>query len=134
LHRDTIVIVHRDTVVMKGGIAEAVPAVAAAPVVEEKQAASAANPEIREFDLEENFEVKEQAVVAYGQSLSQLARKYYNNTFCWAFIWLANRNVAPDPNLILPKDPLVIPVLTPEQKTITKEEAKAIAAKYRNKK
>jgi hypothetical protein len=130
MHKDTIVIVHHDTVVMKVA-ADAVPLVAATPVVEEEPAA---NPEIREFELEENFAVKEEAVVAYGQSLSQLARKYYNNTFCWAFIWLANRNVAPDPNLILPKDPLVIPVLTPEQKSITKEEAKAIAAKYRNKK
>lgn len=130
MHRDTIVIVHHDTVVMKVA-ADAVPLVAAAPVVEEKPVEQ---PEIREFELEENFAVKEEAVVAYGQSLSQLARKYYNNTFCWAFIWLANRNVAPDPNLILPKDPLVIPVLTPEQKSITKEEAKAIAAKYRNQK
>ena len=128
MHKDTVVIIRRDTIVMKAA-AEVVPVVASAPVVEEKPAE-----EVREFELEENYEVKAEAVVAYGQSLSQLARKYYNNTFCWAFIWLANRNVAPDPNLILPKDPLVIPVLTEEQKSITKEEAKAIAAKYRNQK
>lgn len=131
IHKDTVVILRRDTVVMQN-TSDAVPVVVAAPVVEEKPVKVADNG-IREFELEENYVVMEDAVVAYGQSLSQLARKYYNNTFCWAFIWLANRNVAPDPNLILPKDPLKIPVLTAEQKSITKEEAKAIAAKYRNK-
>ena len=71
------------------------------------------------------------AVVVEGQSLSQLSRKYYKNTFCWVYLWLANRSVAPDPNLILPKCVLKVPKLNDCQKSITKQEAKDMAARYR---
>ena len=83
------------------------------------------------LQLEEEWTQKDETKVVEGQSLSQLARRYYRNTFCWVYLWLANRSVAPDPNLILPKCQIKVPALTAEQKTITKEEAKAIAAKYR---
>lgn len=146
-HKDTIVIVHRDTIVMTDKrdmvtttvIEKQAPA-AATTTVEPAQKASTAptqpgevmTAERREvLELQEDWTAKDEAHVVEGQSLSQLARKYYKNTFCWVYLWLANRTVAPDPNLILPKCQLKVPAITAEQRTITKEEAKALAAQYR---
>lgn len=136
-HKDTVVIIHRDTVVMTDK-REQIVTVAPTAVVEPKaQAQPLAEGEVmteerhQELKLQEDWAPKAEAQVVEGQSLSQLARRYYRNTFCWVYIWLANRSVAPDPNLILPSCQLQIPVLTDEQKSITKEEAKALAAKAR---
>lgn len=146
-HKDTIVIVHRDTVVIAEKRDQIVSAVveqqtpaAATPAVAPAQRPATAptlpgeqmTEERREvLHLEEDWTQKDETKVVEGQSLSQLARRYYHNTFCWVYLWLANRSVAPDPNLILPKCQIKVPALTADQKTITKEEAKAIAAKYR---
>ena len=146
-HKDTIVIVHRDTIVMAEKRDQVAPVVvekpapvATTPAVEPapKSATAPTQPgevmtaERREvLELHEDWKQKDEAHVVEGQSLSQLARKYYKNTFCWVYLWLANRSVAPDPNLILPKCQLKVPAITAEQRTITKEEAKALAAKYR---
>ena len=119
-HKDTVVVIHRDTVVM--GVASE------APVVEQP----APQPQGRcDLELYPGWEEEAVAVVVEGQSLSQLARKYYNNTFCWVYLWIANRSKTPDPNLILPKCELKVPQLTEScQKTITKQEAKDMFGRY----
>ena len=121
-HRDTIVVIHRDTVVM----GEKQPTEAPAPVVTEQKTDGRCD-----LELYPGWESEAVAVVVEGQSLSRLARKYYNNTFCWVYLWLANRSVAPDPNLILPKCVLKVPKLNDCQLSITKQEAKDMAARYR---
>ena len=119
-HRDTIVVIQRDTVVMAEKKEEA-----PAPVVAPKPAGRC------DLEFYPGWESEAVAVVVEGQSLSQLARKYYKNTFCWVYLWLANRSVAHDPNLILPKCVLKVPKLNDCQKSITKQEAKDMAAHYR---
>lgn len=135
---DTLVIVHRDTIVMIHH--DTVFALGQSEMAQVEQPAQQIEPiiihdtltRIERLDVVENeLVIKSDTRVVYGQSLSQLARKHYNNTFCWVYLWLANRKVAPDPNLILVNEQILVPVLTEEQKTITKEEAKLIAAMHR---
>ena len=122
-HRDTIVIIQRDTIV-----AGNVPAEEPVQIVEQPKPAT--DPCV-DKELYPGWESEAIAVVVEGQSLSRLARKYYNNTFCWVYLWIANRNVAPDPNLILPKCVLKVPKLNDCQLKITKQEAKDMSARYR---
>lgn len=56
-------------------------------------------------------------------TLSKLARKYYRNTYCWVFIYEANREFIPNPNAIEVGTELQIPELTDEQLRITKDQA-----------
>ena len=121
-HRDTIVVIHRDTIV-SGGVQEA-----PAPKVEPAQPKQEGRCDLT---LHPGWESEATAVVVEGQSLSRLARKYYKNTFCWVYLWIANRSVAPDPNLILPKCELKVPKLNACQLSITKQEAKDMCASYR---
>lgn len=140
-HKDTVVIIHRDTVVLTDKREQIAPSTVApsttAPVVKEQPKLAPGEIMVlseerhEELKLQEDWAPKAQPTVVEGQSLSQLARKYYHNTFCWVYIWLANRSVAPDPNLILPAVQLQIPVLNDQQKAITKEEARAVAARAR---
>lgn len=123
-HRDTIVVIHRDTIVMADKKAEAVEP---APVVTTPKAEGRCD-----LELHPGWESEAVAVVVEGQSLSQLARKYYKNTFCWVYLWIANRSVAPDPNLIMPKCVLKVPKLNECQLSITKQEAKDMAARRRS--
>ena len=123
-HRDTIVVIHRDTVFMN-----------AAPVIQQTEAPVVAeqpkNDPCLDKELYPGWELEADAVVVEGQSFSQIARKYYNNTFCWVYLWLANRTTAPDPNLIMPKCVMKVPKLNACQLKITKQEAKDMCARYR---
>lgn len=124
-HRDTIVVIHRDTVFM---------APAAAPVMTEAPAVVEPQPETQgrcDLTLYPGWEAEADAVVVEGQSLSKLARIFYKNTFCWVYLWIANRSIAPDPNLIMPKCVLKVPKLNACQLSITKQEAKDMCASYR---
>ncbi len=58
-----------------------------------------------------------------GMTLSAIARKYYGNTYCWVFIYDANRTTLKSPNYIPPGTRLVIPDLTEEQTHISKHNA-----------
>jgi hypothetical protein len=122
-HQDTLVIIHRDTVFM-GGLMET-------PVQEKPMEVQPTNTGRCDLELYPGWESKADAVVVEGQSLSQLARKYYNNTFCWVYLWIANRSIAPDPNIIMPKCVLKVPKLNDCQRSITKQEAKDMCARYR---
>lgn len=128
-HRDTVVVIHRDTIVM--GQPQPVATEAPAPVVVKEEPVKPAVEGRCDLELYPGWESEAVAVVVEGQSLSRLARKYYNNTFCWVYLWIANRSIAPDPNLILPKCVLKVPKLNDCQLSITKQEAKDMAARYR---
>lgn len=60
-----------------------------------------------------------------GMTLSAIARKYYGNTYCWVFIYEANKNTLKSPNYIPQGTRLVIPDLTEEQLQISKRKAEA---------
>ena len=125
-HRDTIVVIHRDTVVM----ATPTLAPAEAPVVVQPQPQPTTQGRC-DLTLYPGWEAEADAVVVEGQSLSKLARIFYKNTFCWVYLWIANRSIAPDPNLIMPKCVLKVPRLNDCQLSITKQEAKDMCASYR---
>ncbi len=61
----------------------------------------------------------ETITVEKGVSLSKLARKYYDNTQCWVFIYAANREKLATPNDVQEGMKLVIPELTEEELKIT---------------
>ena len=56
-------------------------------------------------------------------TLSKLARKYYNNTYCWVYIFIANKDKLRNPNSVTPGMDLVIPELTEEEMRITKDQS-----------
>jgi outer membrane protein OmpA-like peptidoglycan-associated protein len=56
-------------------------------------------------------------------TLSKLARKYYNNTYCWVYIYIANKDKLRNPNSVTPGMELVIPELTEEEVRITKDQS-----------
>ncbi len=60
------------------------------------------------------------------KTLSNLARKYYQNTFCWVYIYQANLDKISNPNSITADTQLVIPVLTDEQKAISEAACKEL--------
>ena len=59
--------------------------------------------------------------VVTDMTLSRLARKYYQNTHCWIYIYRANRKTISNPNALTAGTHLVIPQLTDAQRTITKD-------------
>lgn len=54
-------------------------------------------------------------------TLSKLARKYYNNTYCWVYIYIANMDHIKNPNALKPGTELIIPELTEEETHIYKD-------------
>lgn len=76
----------------------------------------------------------DEVVVVKDMTLSQLARKYYQNTHCWVYIYQANKKVIPNPNTLTAGKHLVIPELTDTQRTITKDKCLDMYKKLRNSK
>lgn len=76
----------------------------------------------------------DEVVVAKDMTLSRLARKYYQNTHCWVYIYQANKKVIPNPNALTAGKHLVIPELTDAQRTITKDKCLDLYKKLRNSK
>ena len=64
----------------------------------------------------------EQIVTEPTTTLSRLARKYYNNTYCWVYIYIANKDKIGNPNKLTPGISLTIPELTQQEMNITKDE------------
>ena len=62
-------------------------------------------------------------------TLARLARQYYNNTYCWVYIYAANSDKIKNPNELKPKTKLIIPELTQQEMNITKDESLVL---YRN--
>ena len=67
-----------------------------------------------------------EATVSKNSSLAQLARQYYDNTHCWVYIYLANKQII-NPNKLTPDWVLHIPELTEEELSITKEDASQLS-------
>lgn len=57
----------------------------------------------------------EMITVEKGITLSKLARKYYNNTFCWVYIYIANRDQLNAPTDLQEGMEIMIPELTEEE-------------------
>lgn len=66
-----------------------------------------------------------------GMTLSAIARKYYGNTYCWVFIYDANKTTLKSPNYIPAGTKLVIPDLTDEQLHISKRNAEIFLEKIK---
>lgn len=64
----------------------------------------------------------EAIVIEKSVTLAQLARKYYNNTHCWVYIYIANKNQLPNPNALTPGMKIIIPELTAEELKTTKDQ------------
>lgn len=64
----------------------------------------------------------EKVVTEPTTTLSKLARQYYDNTYCWVYIYIANKDKITNPNRLTPGTELTIPELTQEEMQITKDE------------
>ena len=64
----------------------------------------------------------EEVVSEPSTTLSKLARQYYNNTYCWVYIYIANKDKIKNPNHIPTGTTLIIPELTEEEMRITKDQ------------
>jgi nucleoid-associated protein YgaU len=62
-------------------------------------------------------------VVTSEMTLSQLARKYYGNTFCWVYIYAMNKSAIRNPNRLQIGQKIRIPELNEVDRQITKQEA-----------
>ena len=67
--------------------------------------------------------------VEKNMSLSKLARKYYNNTQCWVFIYMANRDQLNTPNDLKEGMEIMIPELTEEELKIETKECLRLYSK-----
>lgn len=61
--------------------------------------------------------------VEKGTSLTKLARQYYDNMYCWVYLYMANIDRIENPNTLTEGSVLEIPELTKEELKITKEES-----------
>lgn len=76
----------------------------------------------------------EEIVTDKNTTLSKLARKYYNNTYCWVYIYIANKEKIANPNALSPGITLTIPELTKEEMSITKDQGLVIFSNARQSK
>lgn len=65
--------------------------------------------------------VSKEIVVENSTTLAQLARKNYNNTHCWVYIYAANKSKLANPSSVTPGMKLRIPEITENEQKITKE-------------
>lgn len=77
---------------------------------------SARQKEVNEYAERPHEDVK----AAKNITLSKLARKYYDNTYCWVYIYIANKDRIENANNIPEGIELIIPELTAEEMQITK--------------
>ena len=76
----------------------------------------------------------EGVVVDKSTTLSRLARKYYNNTYCWVYIYIANKEKISNPNSLVLGTELIIPELTQQEMQITKDESLVLYGNARQQK
>ena len=65
--------------------------------------------------------VGKEVVVEDATTLAQLARKHYNNTHCWVYIYAANKSKLANPSSVTPGMKLTIPEITENEQKIGKE-------------
>lgn len=61
-------------------------------------------------------------------TLSKMARKHYGNTYCWVYIYQANKANISSPDKIQPGMNIDIPELNAQQQGITKKQARKVLA------
>ncbi len=61
-------------------------------------------------------------------TLSKMARKHYGNTFCWVYIYMANKDRIANPDRVAVGLEVNIPELTESQQMITRQQADKILA------
>ena len=76
----------------------------------------------------------ESVVTDKSTTLARLARQYYNNTYCWVYIYVANMDKIKNPNALKPGTELTIPELTQKEMRITKDEGLVIYNNARTRK
>lgn len=76
----------------------------------------------------------EEITVDKSTTLSKLARKYYNNTYCWVYIYIANKEKIKNPNTLIVGTKLTIPELTQEEMRITKDQSLVLYGNARQQK
>ena len=76
----------------------------------------------------------EEGTTDKSTTLSRLARKYYNNTYCWVYIYIANKEKISNPNALVPGTTLIIPELTQQEMQITKDESLVLFSNARQQK
>ena len=102
-----------------------------APSVQTVPLSESARPEkVNAYKQRSNEEV----TVGKTTTLSKLARKYYNNTYCWVYIYIANKEKIPNPNSLVPGTQLIIPELTKQEMQITKDESLVLYGNARQQK
>ena len=79
------------------------------------------------------YQTREGEIVVANKSttLSKLARQYYDNTYCWVYIYIANRDKISNPNALPVGTELLIPELTEQEMQIGKEESLVIYSSAR---
>ena len=92
---------------------------APAPVKTIPLAESSRKEKVNEYTQREN----ETVVTEPTTTLSKLARQYYDNTYCWVYIYIANKDQIANPNKLTPGTELTIPELTQQEMDITKDES-----------
>lgn len=82
-----------------------------------------------QFKTEQNRYDDMKVIINPNTTFAQLARKYYRNTHCWVYIYLANQDIVMDPNDLEEGMIVYIPELDEDQAQITREEADALYKK-----
>jgi outer membrane protein OmpA-like peptidoglycan-associated protein len=78
--------------------------------------------------------MSEEVTTEKSTTLSKLARQYYDNTYCWVYIYIANKEKISNPNALLPGTTLIIPELTEKEMQITKDESLVLFSNARQQK
>jgi hypothetical protein len=78
--------------------------------------------------------MSEEVTTEKSTTLSKLARQYYDNTYCWVYIYIANKEKISNPNALLPGTKLIIPELTEKEMQITKDESLVLFSNARQQK
>ena len=64
----------------------------------------------------------ETVTIEKGMSLAKLARKYYDNSTCWIYIYCANTDQLASPNDLKEGMQILVPELTEEELNVTKQQ------------
>lgn len=108
---------------------KAAPAAPATPAVKTVPLKESAKPAPKPNEYKSR--AHEEVTVETSTTLSKLARKYYNNTYCWVYIYMANSDKISNPNTLTPGIKLTIPELTKEEMQITKDESLVVYTRAR---
>lgn len=76
--------------------------------------------------------IVETVTIDKSTTIARLARQYYNNTNCWVYIYMANKDKITTPNNLPIGKELIIPELNEEEQKISKEESLKLYNSFRH--